>query len=182
MRRDLWCLLVLCLGISPAHAETVYVIDKLQVGLRAARDGAVVKPVETGAALEVLERDGRFVRVRDRQGSEGWLETRYVSTEAPARLQLARLQEELSKARAQLAEAQTQVKAAPDVADAGKTDPAASVVRGASPPANETPDEFRLDYLWLLVAFAMLLIGFVAGIVWHRESIRRRMGGMYLRI
>lgn len=169
MRRDLWWLVVLCLGMAPAHAETVYVTDKLQVGLRAARDGAVVKPVETGAVLEVLERDERFVRVRDRQGSEGWLETRHVSAEVPARLQLVKLQDELTKARAQLAEVQAQPKNA-----------AASV--SPAPAAAESDTEYELDYLWLAVAFAMLIAGFIAGIVWYRESIRRRMGGMYLRI
>ena len=93
-----------------AAAETVYVIDRLQVGLRAARDGNVVKPLETGAVLEVLERDERFARVRDKQGTEGWLELRYLSAEPPARLQLVKLQDDLSKARVQLAEAQTQLK------------------------------------------------------------------------
>lgn len=161
MRRDMWWLVVLCLGMTPAHAETVYVTDKLQVGLRAARDGAVVKPVETGTALEVLERDERFVRVRDRQGSEGWLETRHVSAEVPARLQLVKLQDELNKARAQLAEVQAQP-------------------RNAA--AAESDTEYELDYLWLAIGLAMLIAGFIAGIVWHRESIRRRMGGMYLRI
>ncbi|MEK7697293.1 MAG: TIGR04211 family SH3 domain-containing protein, partial [Pseudomonadota bacterium] len=89
-----------------AAAETVYVSDRLQAGLRAARDGNVVKPIESGAMLEVLERDERFVRVRDKQGSEGWLELRYVSADPPARAQLAKLQDELNKARSQLAEAQ----------------------------------------------------------------------------
>jgi len=35
---------------------------------------------------------------------------------------------------------------------------------------------------WLIVSFAMLIIGFVAGVIWVRESIRKRMGGMYLRV
>ena len=163
MRRGFWCVLALWLITPLAAAETVYVSDRLQAGLRAARDGNVVKPIESGAMLEVLERDERFVRVRDKQGSEGWLELRYVSAEPPARAQLAKLQDELSKTRGQLAEAQLK-------------NPGA----GAAP---AKPDaEYELDYLWLAIAFAMLIAGFIAGIVWYRESIRRRMGGMYLRI
>ena len=166
MRRGFWCVLALWLSAPlVAAAETVYVSDRLQAGLRAARDGNVVKPIESGAMLEVLERDERFVRVRDKQGSEGWLELRYVSAEPPARAQLAKLQDELSKARGQLAEAQVK-------------NPAA----GAAPAAAKPDAEYELDYLWLAIAFAMLIAGFIAGIVWHRESIRRRMGGMYLRI
>ena len=149
-----------------AAAETVYIIDRLQVGLRAERDGAVVKPLVTGAALDVLERDERFVRVRDRTGAEGWLEARYVSPQVPARLQLEKVQDELNKARAQLAEAQAKPK------------------NPVPPPvvADDVETEYELDYVWLFVALGMLVVGFIAGILWHRESIRRRMGGMYLRI
>jgi uncharacterized protein YgiM (DUF1202 family) len=162
-------LMVVCL-LAPltAVAETVYIIDRLQVGLRAQRDGTstVVKSLETGAALEVLERSERFVRVRDKAGTEGWIEARYVGAELPARAQLAKLQEELNKARAQLAEAQARPNnAAP-----------APVV------AAETEADYELDYIWFFVALGMLAVGFIAGILWHRESIRRRMGGMYLRI
>lgn len=152
----LW--LVAPLAVS---AETAYVSDRLSAGLRAARDGNTntVKSIESGAMLEVLERDERFARVRDQQGSEGWLELRYLSTEPPARAQLAKLQDDLNKANSQLAE--TQLK---------------------NPASAEPGAEYKLDYLWLAIAFAMLITGFGAGIVWHRESIRRRMGGMYLRI
>lgn len=161
----LW--LVAPLAVS---AETAYVSDRLSAGLRAARDGNTntVKSIESGAMLEVLERDERFARVRDQQGSEGWLELRYLSTEPPARAQLAKLQDDLNKANSQLAE--TQLK---NPASAGAAPAPASAEPGA---------EYKLDYLWLAIAFAMLITGFGAGIVWHRESIRRRMGGMYLRI
>lgn len=170
MRKTRWWVLALWL-MAPfvATAETLYVIDRLQVGLRAARDGNVVKPLETGAVLEVLERDERFARVRDKQGAEGWLELRYLSAEPPVRLQLAKLQDELNKARTQLAESQAQIK------NSGASKPSVSA-------STTSETEYELDYLWLAIGFAMLIAGFVAGIVWHRESIRRRMGGMYLRI
>lgn len=164
-----WVLTLWLIAPLAATAETLYVVDRLQVGLRAARDGNVVKPVETGAVLEVLERDERFARVRDKQGAEGWLELRYLSAEPPARLQLVKLQDELNKARSQLAEAQAQLK------NAGASKPSVTA-------STTSEAEYELDYLWLGIAFAMLIAGFIAGIVWHRESIRRRMGGMYLRI
>jgi SH3 domain protein len=40
----------------------------------------------------------------------------------------------------------------------------------------------ELDFLWLGVSFAMLLIGFGLGAIWLRERNRRKLGGMYLRI
>ena len=39
MRRGFWCVLALWLITPLAAAETVYVSDRLQAGLRAARDG-----------------------------------------------------------------------------------------------------------------------------------------------
>ncbi|MFQ5927936.1 MAG: TIGR04211 family SH3 domain-containing protein [Terriglobia bacterium] len=39
-----------------------------------------------------------------------------------------------------------------------------------------------LDFLWLGVSFAMLVIGFLAGAIWIREKNRRKLGGMHLRI
>ncbi len=39
-----------------------------------------------------------------------------------------------------------------------------------------------LDFLWLGISFAMLIIGFAAGVIWLREVNRKRLGGMYLRI
>lgn len=164
-----WMLALWLMAPLAAAAETLYVIDRLQVGLRAERDGNVVKSLETGAMLEVLERNERFARVRDKQGAEGWLELRYLGAEPPARLQLVKLQDDLNKARAQLAEAQAQLR------NSGASAPSV-------PAAATSEAEYELDYLWLAIAFAMLMAGFIAGIVWHRESIRRRMGGMYLRI
>ncbi len=172
MKRHVWFLAGLLLGPLAVSAETVYVIDKLQVGLRAEGDAVsvVVKSLETGAALEVLERSERFMRVRDKSGAEGWVESRYVGVELPARAQLAKLQDELNKARAQLAEAQAKSKRTePTPAPAAVTDADADT-------------EYELDYLWFFIALGMLVVGFAAGILWHRESIRRRMGGMYLRI
>ncbi|MFQ6023128.1 MAG: TIGR04211 family SH3 domain-containing protein [Acidiferrobacterales bacterium] len=39
-----------------------------------------------------------------------------------------------------------------------------------------------LNFLWLAISFAMLVIGFAAGAAWLREKNRRKLGGMYLRI
>lgn len=190
MRRIILLLVLLPLAPSAVRAETVYVVDKIFVGLRAARveGAALLKPLETGATLEVLERDERFVRVRDRLGTEGWIEARYVSAEPPARLQLARLQEELTKTKTQLAEAQDRLhKAEAAPAQAGKgVAPAAAANSPAepSPASNPPPAESKegFNYPWLAISLAMLVIGFLGGIVWWRETVRRKMGGMYLRI
>jgi hypothetical protein len=190
------------LGIfSAAQAETVYVAERVHIGLRAevVETSAVVKTVETGTPLEVVERFDRLVRVRDPQGTEGWIEARYLSPDPPARLQLARLQQDLAKNRAQAIEAQAQLKKAQSTlaeqaekimelkkhaADRPSPAPVAPVAVKAPPPvtpvAANTGSGF--SYLWLGISFAMLGIGFAAGVRWLRESIRKRSGGMYLRV
>jgi hypothetical protein len=203
-------LLGLWMFLSPAaHAETVYVTDKLTVGLQAepVAGGAAAKTVESGAPLEVLERADRFARVRDKQGAEGWIEARFLSHEPPARVQSERLQTELRAARAQLAETQKRLKSAearlaqesakvgdltkkleekPESptpreqnvppAATGEQPPTAAV---AAPPEGETGG---FSFLWLVLSFAMLGVGFAAGVIWLRERNRKRLGGMYLRI
>lgn len=51
------------------------------------------------------------------------------------------------------------------------------------PSGNSSKDTgFSFSFLWIGISFAMLGIGFAAGIKWLRESIRKRSGGMYLRV
>lgn len=189
-------------AISAAQAETVYIAERIRIGLRAEvlESSAVVKTVETGTPLEVIERMEKQARVRDAQGTEGWIETRYLTPDPPARLQLTKLQEDLAKSRTQVTEAQAQLKKAQatigEQADRIKEleknlseKPALAPVPVAvaatkKPPVNQTTTEtgFQFSYLWLGFAFAMLGIGFAAGVRWLRESIRKRSGGMYLRV
>ena len=190
---------------SSARAETLYVAERMRIGLRAeaTETGAVVKTVETGTPLEAIERVENFVHVRDPQGAVGWAESRYLTPDAPARLQLVKLQEDLAKSRKATTEAQAQLKKAQaDAAEQAATikaleqkaadkpvmPPPATPVPvpppAAAPPVGKTSKDagFSFSYLWLGISFAMLGIGFAAGVKWLRESIRKRSGGMYLRI
>ena len=211
MTKTLYVVLaVILLGMSSAvRAETLYVAERMLVSLRAEAvdTSPVVKSVESGKALEVLQRQDQFVQVRDPQGTEGWIEARYLSPDPPARLQLAKLKEDLNKSRAQTTEANSQLKKAQAAAaeQAAKIKeleqvareaaekaaaapppppPAPTPVEPPAPPVGKTPGDtgFTFSYLWLGISFAMLVIGFGAGVKWVRESIRKRSGGMYLRI
>jgi len=186
---------------TSARAETLYVAERMRIGLRAeaTETGAVVKTVETGTPLETIERVENFVHVRDPQGTVGWAEARYLTPDAPARLQMVKLQEDLARSRSQTAEAQAQLKKAQaaaaeqaatikaleqKAADKPALPPPATPVPVAPPPVGKTSKDagFSFSYLWLGISFAMLGIGFAAGVKWLRESIRKRSGGMYLRI
>jgi hypothetical protein len=107
------------------------------------------------------------------------------------------LQDDLNKARAQLAETQERLKKADaafaqehartgelqkSLTEAKTAPPPAPVAASPAPVVEESTDDWRTVLLWLGVSFAMLGLGFVIGVVWLRESIRRRSGGMYLRV
>ena len=320
-----WLVLLALVGFVPGvgHAESAYIIDRLYAIMRteAIETSPVAKTIESGAVVEVLQRTERFARVRDKQGAEGWVETRYLTVEPPMRVQLAKLQDELTKAHAQVTETQAKLKKAekalaaqtasmkdmpkaapgappPSVSDAPlraqiaklqddlnknraqaadaqaqlkkteaalaeqttkrkelektvastpatpvaplraqivkleddlnksrtqatevqtqlkKTETALAeqtakrkelektVVNGAVPPAVVAPAPaslakgaaapvvappstatgFTFSFVWLGISFAMLGAGFAAGVAWLRESIRKRSGGMYLRV
>lgn len=202
--------LILMMALAPVTvvAETLYVTERLAVPVYASpAEGPAVRTVEAGAAIEVLERAERFVRIRDRQGAEGWIDARYLVADAPALTRLPRANEELTRLRRELAESQGKLKKAEgdlgqQVAKGealGKQLAAAQVAAApASPPpapapapeksaperapTGETAAGFGFSLPWLLIAFAMLGVGFVAGVVWLRESIKKRSGGMYLRV
>jgi glutaredoxin/SH3-like domain-containing protein len=112
--RRIMVALALIAAAASARAETLYVAERMLVALRAeaSDSGPAVKTVETGVPLEVLERQDRYVHVRDKQGVDGWVEARDLSPDPPARLQLAALQQELARSRAQTADAQGQLKQA----------------------------------------------------------------------
>jgi SH3 domain protein len=88
-------------------------------------------------------------------------------------------QAELTVMRTQLAQVQSELKKKDEQIAQAKADAAAAP---ASDSAGQVPADSGFGFLWLGFAFAMLVLGFIGGIIWVRESIRRRMGGMYLRI
>jgi len=184
-------------------AETAYVSDRLSAPLRWAQGEAapVVKQLESGTPVDVLERTGGFVRVKDKQGAEGWLEARQVSAEAPARAQLARAAEETRQLRNQLASSEAELKKvraalAAEGAKVKSLEAAAATpappppITAAAPTASMAPaadgpasaGNGGKTWPWVLGGFAMLGIGFVAGFLWLRESIKRRSGGMYIKV
>ena len=93
------------------HAETLYVIEQLVVGVSSAPDasGERVATLKSGDRVEVIERAGDEVHVRLASGREGWVRASYLSAEEPLRVRLAqreadlaRLGDELNRLRAQL--------------------------------------------------------------------------------
>ena len=88
--KNLTRFIVLILSIacfSLTVAETVYVDDRLRVGVRK-EPGNRIAPhaiVYTGMKLEILEEDDGFIRIRTDEGIEGWVKKTYTTSDRPAK-------------------------------------------------------------------------------------------------
>lgn len=206
MRIAMVFLLWMALLPSVVQAETAFITDKLFVSIREGQGNEfpAVKSIATGTELEVLQRLGGFALVREPGGAEGWIAERYLVDIAPGKTQLDvtrnELQlanSELSKLKKQLGDSSKKTQQANDRASA--LEKKLKEMGTSSENSTESPEEvaettdetgrhepartgFYFNWLWLLIAFAMLVTGFIAGVVWLRELNRKKMGGMYLRI
>jgi SH3 domain protein len=186
--------LVLGLWVGSAGAETVYVTDILRLGLHEAADTSD-RPFEnlvSGTALEVLERNPSYARVRLTDGREGWVKATFVVTEKPAAARVLELE-------AQIAEFESAAVAARAAQTAAEQELAAlrselKATTGSAESVQETIERLQsengallqqletyrhaLPILWVVPAVVVALVaGFLAGLWWLDSSIRRRHGG-----
>ena len=98
-----------------AFAEPAWVTDQFEITLRSgpSTSNAIQLMVGSGTRLEVLERDADsgYTRVRTQGGTEGWVLTRYLMSEASAREQLERLTSQLTNANSRGSSLDSQLKA-----------------------------------------------------------------------
>ena len=86
--------LAVCVSVLPATADTRYVGDELVITLRAGKSSQhkIIKTLKTGTALEVLEEDETYLKVRIQDGSEGYVLRQYVSSDPPKTQRIAELE------------------------------------------------------------------------------------------
>lgn len=88
--------ILLLLGLlSPVGAA--HITDKLVVGIYAdpGLEGSPTKLLSSGTPLEVLQNKGDLVQVRLADDIQGWIESRYVTEEKPAKAMLLETQTRL---------------------------------------------------------------------------------------
>lgn len=188
-------LAVAALGLPGAvHAETVYVTDMLRLGIHQASD-ASDQPFDnllSGAAVELLERNGGYARVRMADGREGWVKSAFLVRDKPARLVLEEAQAETTSLQQRLAQAETaRAKAEQDLSafkqrTLADTNSSAALRKSLAGTRKENEaletrlERYRhsLPLSWVLAALPLTLVaGFVGGWWWLDASIRRRHGG-----
>lgn len=178
-----------------AHHEVRYVGDTLRVGVRA-EPGSSAVPLEvvvTGAALEVLARQGRYVQVRTPTGRIGWVKEAYLSANAPAasilpalrqqdktrRVEITRLRALLTRTqdeRQRLEHALVQSRSQWQLTQRTLQEQIAGLQQQLAQNRTRTPAWL----IWLLVILAAAVGCFAVGALWHRGHVTRRLGGLRL--
>jgi SH3 domain protein len=187
-------ILAFCACTTLASAEPAYVTDSLRLGLYADADGSgdPVQTLVSGAAVDVLERNGSYARVRTAAGSEGWVKAAYLVTKKPALARVAELEAEIDDLKNDVAAAREAQHAAEDqinklntraASSSGSTEALQDVVerlRNENKGYEDRLETYRrtLPLQWVLPALVVTLIaGFLAGLWWLDALIRRRHGG-----
>jgi len=187
-------LVLCCLGVNVALAETVYVTDVLRLRLQAEPTdaSAVVTTMGSGDRLELVEKAGFYALVKTEDGQEGWAKATYLVSEKPARAQLAETQAELEKLRASTAPAQQQLRELRAKVDSLTEESAALHLEADArekrlaelEAQNQEYAErlsiggWRVPWRWAAGAMAVALLGgLFAGTWWFDYRSRKRHGG-----
>jgi uncharacterized protein YgiM (DUF1202 family) len=177
----------------------LFVSDKLVLNVYSEPEqaGSRVATIETGDAVDELERGQGFVRIRLSDGREGWVGSNYLTTDAPAAVQLRDLQrqqkgstqavdkkaaEEIARLKKESEALQSQVKvlkaaaAAPAPADEG-------VLEGASPTPQQLaavapPPASGSVWIWSLVVVLAAGLAYAAGYQTLARRLRKKFGGL----
>lgn len=104
MRTASSVLVLFCLFFPlSGNAETSWVSDQFEITMRSgpSTENAIILMLPSGTALEVLEQDDAsgYSRVQTTGGRDGWVLSRYLMSQPPARQQVAALTEQLNRAR-----------------------------------------------------------------------------------
>jgi hypothetical protein len=183
--------------VSPPRR--LFVSDKLVLNVYSEPEqaGSRVGTIETGDAVDELERGEGFVRIRLSDGREGWVGSNYLTTDAPAAVQLRDLQrqqksstqavdkkaaEEIARLKKESESLQAQLK---DLKAAAASAPAPDddgVLEGASPAPQQlaavAPTSGGSTWLWLLIVALAAGLAYAAGYQSLARRIRKKFGGL----
>jgi SH3 domain protein len=177
-----------------ASADTAYVTDSLRLGLHAAPDTSdrAFDNLISGTAVEVLERNPNYARVRLADGREGWVKATFLVALKPAAARVAELETQMTSAREAAAAAKTAQAAAEHElarytaeleAQTGSAETIQETVQRLQE-ENRAHEErleayrYALPIKWVIPALVVVLVGgFLAGLWWLDALIRRRHGG-----
>ncbi len=109
MRIVVFCcfmLVVSALAAVSAEAQTRYVSELIAVTVRRGPgiEYKIMKSLPTGAAVEFLEEEENYLKVRTKDGIEGYVLKQYVSAKLPKAYVIARLEKQLTQLQQRMAD------------------------------------------------------------------------------
>jgi hypothetical protein len=187
---------------APAEPlRRLFVSDKLVLNVYSEPEqaGSRVGTIETGDAVEELERGQGFVRIRLTDGREGWVGSNYLTSDAPAAVQLRDLQrqqksaspavdkkatEEIARLKKESESLQSPVKELNTAAAAPAPAPAdEGVLEGASPAPQRLAAAAPVSgagpiWMWVLIVVAAAGLAYAAGYQTLARRIHKKFGGL----
>ena len=160
MRRLLIFLMWICplLVAAQDEASIRYISDEISVTLRKGEgmNSEVASLVKSGTRVELIETGGEgYARVRISPGREGWVLSKYLSTEPPARERVATLAARLAEKQAQVRKLEARIgRLEKQLGGAPEAEEAAAA--SGSPEAAEKPVVQTLTALGMVVAGVLL--------------------------
>ena len=104
VRCTLFMQFIILISTLSAQAESMYVTDVLKVDLRTGPSTGykIIKMVESGEKIELIEpgQDWSLVRLND--GKEGWILNRYMKSDETSKIKLVKLESEHSTLKAKV--------------------------------------------------------------------------------
>lgn len=98
----LFILFIIIICTPSAQAESMYVTDILKVTLRTgpSLNNKIIKMVESGQKIEVMEPGQEWSLVRLDDGMEGWILNRYMISDQTNKIKLVKLESKYSRLKA----------------------------------------------------------------------------------
>ena len=89
---------ILPASVSSVLADTRYVSDRLIVSVRDGQDpnAAVLGYIETGTPVDILEEKENLLKIRTKDGIEGWVRAQYIVSEKPKSLIVENMKNEIT--------------------------------------------------------------------------------------
>ena len=90
---------LMVIAAGNVQAETRYVSDVLVITLRAEpeKDAEEIRTIRSNTPLEVIEENDKYLKVRTREGEEGWIIKRYLTSNIPKPMIITELGERINE-------------------------------------------------------------------------------------
>lgn len=173
--RRIGLIVLLCLSASLVSAQNPdssvrYISDETAITLREDKgiSANVAGLLKSGTRVELLESDAAsgYARVRVAAGREGWVLTRYLSTEPAARERLAVVQSQLNEQQTILRRLQTEnARLRQQVATAAPAAAAAPVAAVEAELETGEVQEQPNDVVSMITGAGLFMVGLLAGLM-----------------